>query len=297
MNRFETLGNSRTHEPGSAHVDMGFGSPEWLQAITIVAQAVGRPDFEQKLFELLSCVLHIDHCVVFTYSKRDGPGHLFTRSRMPADEAEGLARDYVNKYYERDPHFAQASEARSTQALEPIRPSFSEEYDSEYREHFFTQHDLIDKISTVGCVDEDNVYCNFYRMGDSGPYSQKDEELLRSVLPLITCLISSHFTIARLIGPEDDRRGNNVARSLVHSVISRGVEPFDRLTPREAEICERILVGYTSNGISLDLGIAISSVNTYRRRAYERLGIATQNELFSLCLQALNKVRRTPSAS
>ena len=78
---------------------------------------------------------------------------------------------------------------------------------------------------------------------------------------------------------------------MVHSVISRGVEPFDRLTTRESEICERILIGYTSTGISLDLGIATSSVNTYRRRAYEKLGIATQNELFSLCLTALNKTR------
>jgi DNA-binding CsgD family transcriptional regulator len=210
---------------------------------------------------------------------------------MPAEEAEELARDYVNKYYERDPHFTQARGPESSPDAEPIRPSFSDEYDSEYRDHFFTRHDLIDKISTVGHVDEGRVYCNFYRMGDSGPYSRQDEKLLRSVLPLITSLISSHFTIARLTGSSADQGQGNVARSLVHSVISRRVEPFDRLTPREAEICERILVGYTSNGISLDLGIAISSVNTYRRRAYERLGIATQNELFSLCLEALNRVR------
>ena len=74
---------------------------------------------------------------------------------------------------------------------------------------------------------------------------------------------------------------------MVHSIISRGAAPFDRLTAREAEVCERILIGYTSTGISLDLDIKPSSVNTYRRRAYEKLGIATQNELFALCLEAL----------
>ena len=81
------------------------------------------------------------------------------------------------------------------------------------------------------------------------------------------------------------------ARSLVHSVISRKVEPFDKLTKRESEVCERILVGFTSTGISLDLDIAESSVNTYRRRAYGKLGIATQNELFSLCISALSVIR------
>ena len=68
--------------------------------------------------------------------------------------------------------------------------------------------------------------------------------------------------------------------------------PKDKLTTRESEVCERILVGFTSTGISLDLGIAESSVNTYRRRAYEKLEIATQNELFSMCISALNMVKR-----
>lgn len=36
----------------------------------------------------------------------------------------------------------------------------------------------------------------------------------------------------------------------------------------------------------LDLHISESSVVTYRKRAYEKLGIATQNELFALCLDA-----------
>ena len=128
-------------------------------------------------------------------------------------------------------------------------------------------------------------------MGDSGPYSATEQELLNGVLPLITSLISTHFTLARLNAGLSTGDDSNVARSLVHSVISRRAVPFDRLTAREAEICERILVGYTSTGISLDLGIATSSVNTYRRRAYEKLGISTQNELFSLCLEALNRIR------
>jgi DNA-binding CsgD family transcriptional regulator len=61
------------------------------------------------------------------------------------------------------------------------------------------------------------------------------------------------------------------------------------LTPREREVCERILLGYTSIGIGLDLNIALSSVLTYRKRAYEKLGIAAQNELFALCLEAAQR--------
>ena len=73
-------------------------------------------------------------------------------------------------------------------------------------------------------------------------------------------------------------------------LISKKITPFARLTVREAELCERILTGYTSTGISLDLGMATSSVNTYWR-AYDKLRIAMQNELFSLCLAALGRLK------
>lgn len=276
----------------AAPVPINFGSPEWLKSVADVAQAIGQSSFEQRLFELLNRVLHIDHCVVFTFTPLEGPGHLFTRSKMPDDEAQELARDYVAKYYRRDPHFAEASAAGGEPETRPFHPRLAEEYDADYRDHFFLQHDLVDKISTIGRVDEGNVYCNFWRMGDSGPYSKREEKLLASVLPLLTSLISAHFRLVKSTADTLTADAPAAARSLIHSVISRRVEPFNRLTGREAEICERILVGYTSLGISLDLGIAISSVNTYRRRAYEKLGIAAQNELFSLCLEALNRIRR-----
>jgi DNA-binding CsgD family transcriptional regulator len=45
-----------------------------------------------------------------------------------------------------------------------------------------------------------------------------------------------------------------------------------------------VLAGMTSEGIALDLGIALSSVLTYRKRGYARLGVTSQAELFALCL-------------
>jgi DNA-binding CsgD family transcriptional regulator len=206
---------------------------------------------------------------------------------MPADEAAELAKDYVTEYHQRDPHFKLAKDQHVDN--DAIHPSLDDEYDPDYRDHFFIQHDLIDKLSITRKIGDHYVYCNFYRIGNSGRFTAQETELFDCILPLITNLIACHFNILRLQRKDDEDAPT--ARSLVHSVISRKVEPFDSLTARESEVCERILVGFTSTGISLDLGIAESSVNTYRRRAYERLGIATQNELFSLCISALNKIK------
>lgn len=264
-----------------------------LQGLTNVSAQIGSHQFASILFSFLNQHLQIDHFVVFTYSTQQGAGHLFTESIMPTDEAEGLARDYVGEFHMRDPLFAHADKTEMQNRT--IHPSFKEEYDSEYRDHFFIQHDLVDKISITRQVDEGYIYCNFYRMGDSGKFSKEEKELFDELLPLISNLIVCHFRIVELKGPGEKNEEAPTARSLVHSVISRNVAPFDKLTERESEVCERILVGFTSTGISLDLNIAESSVNTYRRRAYEKLGIATQNELFSLCISALSAAKQWKS--
>ena len=262
---------------------------EWLQGISEVIQQTGTVQFDPALFTFLNSQLYIDHFAVFTWSEEDGPGHLFTRSIMPEEEAKTLTKDYLEDFHTRDPHFRHSSGEISKEESVTVHPSLQDEYDAEYRDHFFVQHGLIDKISITRKVDERLVYCNFYRIGESGKFTDEERKVYDKVLPLLTNLIAVHFQVLRLQGSDTEK--DHSAKTLVHSVISSQAEPFDKLTNRESEVCERILLGFTSTGISLDLGIAESSVNTYRRRAYEKLNIATQNELFSLCITTLNKFR------
>jgi DNA-binding NarL/FixJ family response regulator len=63
----------------------------------------------------------------------------------------------------------------------------------------------------------------------------------------------------------------------------------DRLTAREQQVLTALLRGTSSEGIATQLDLKPSSVITYRRRAYAKLGIATQAELFALCLGVVPK--------
>ena len=51
------------------------------------------------------------------------------------------------------------------------------------------------------------------------------------------------------------------------------------LPPREMQVCARMLHGISTEGIALALGISEESVITYRKRAYQRLGIGSRREL------------------
>lgn len=263
------------------------GSVQWLERLARVSRAVGHKAFEEEVVALLNLVLPVDHCVVFTYSA-DALGHLFTHGKMPPARARELADDYVQRYHDRDPLFAKLSAADKDDCHGPQPLDLQNAYDRAYRNHFFDRDGLVDKTSMVGRVEEGSVLCNFYRMQGSGRYSPEEQQRLEQVLPLITAFISTHYRLARILqsGPQAAAGQNDHTRSLVHTIIGKQVPPFDRLTDREREVCERVILGYTSVGIGLDLDIAPSSVQTYRKRAYQKLGICSQNELFALCLDA-----------
>jgi DNA-binding CsgD family transcriptional regulator len=52
------------------------------------------------------------------------------------------------------------------------------------------------------------------------------------------------------------------------------------LTVRERKVCALALAGVSIEGSAYELGIKKSSIITYRKRAYARLGISSLNELF-----------------
>ena len=85
----------------------------------------------------------------------------------------------------------------------------------------------------------------FFRVSKSGQFTKDERTLFDSALPLLANLIVFHFTILRLQG-NDDAENDSSARSLIPSMSSYKVTPFDNLTGR----------------------------------VYEKIAIATQNELF-----------------
>jgi DNA-binding NarL/FixJ family response regulator len=56
-------------------------------------------------------------------------------------------------------------------------------------------------------------------------------------------------------------------------------------TPREAQVCQGILLGKKAELIAHDLRVSVTTVATYRQRAYQKLGISSKGALFALCRQ------------
>lgn len=69
--------------------------------------------------------------------------------------------------------------------------------------------------------------------------------------------------------------------------IERVLAGNTALTRREIDVCSRVLYGMSSAGIAIDLNLSETTVNTYRKRAYQRLSIGCERELITSYLGTL----------
>lgn len=65
---------------------------------------------------------------------------------------------------------------------------------------------------------------------------------------------------------------------------SRPADPIRRLSGREREVLSRVAQGFTNSQIAESLGISVKSIETYRARVLEKLGLRTRAELVRFAL-------------
>ena len=221
------------------------------------------------MFEALSEAFGVDHLVISILRRRGRIGTMATIGRIAPQLAEQLARDYVEAdWFKRDPNLALVlSTGPEVQAVSAtIIPG---RYTREYRKRFFEISNIVDKIALSVRVEDDCwLYANFHRLADRGPFSEAERSALVQHGPVLAAALARH------------RQLTEQARFLDTSGPA-----FKALTRRERDVCAAILSGLTLHGVAASLGVSFNTVLTLRRRAYARLGIATERELVRLSLQ------------
>jgi DNA-binding CsgD family transcriptional regulator len=61
--------------------------------------------------------------------------------------------------------------------------------------------------------------------------------------------------------------------------------PLDQLSPREREVFERLAHGETQREVAEKLGLSVKTVETYRARIGDKLGLGSRADLVELALQ------------
>jgi len=283
------------------------------QAGALIA-SLGGSDFDQSLITLLGSVAHFEQFIVFALAPDGEASCLQAWHRATPHLVAGLHRRYIEGQFQRiDPALGILRQARGRDGRGNRRNIHllqrQDIADLSYKSHFFDQPDLAGKVAILeDCSpapshsppspsppslspqrqrSETNgeLYLNFYkRSGESG-FSDQEIDNLASLSGLVGQSIRRHRLLSR--PPTSSLpRLEEIRHLLCQDNSRKSATGGGGLTPRELDVCARVLVGYSSEAIALDLGIGESSVATYRKRAYGKLGISSQNELFALCLRA-----------
>jgi DNA-binding CsgD family transcriptional regulator len=242
--------------------------------------AIGQPAFPNALIDALREVANVGHCMVFAFEQEHRVRWALGRGNIGIGPDLGAA--YAEHFYVADPNREMILEHRSAQ--QPIvLPGFSRRmYTDSYRKLFFEDAGIIDKIAVAFWVDRTCFYVNFYRTVDQGRFARPETARLARLVPALTAIVARHCQAEDVAG---------TTNKLV--TLFATTDRFVALTPREKEVCQRILSGYSSEAISAELGVSLHSTFTYRKRAYEKLGISSQNELFAIVLGLMALPRRT----
>lgn len=250
---------------------------------------VGTPSFEQVLVEAGHALTGADH--VSAYALRgETPALVVAASRGAKANARAAAAAYLrHEYWRQDPALiwfsgtsggrGWSSPAKRASSLQVAILSSSDIENLKYRRDCYGLLDAAHKISLFRQFDTYAIVLSFYTTGSHGAIGEAALERLATAAFFLTASVAKHQHLSGDKSATGEWRAGHDALAERLTFLGRG------LTARELQVCARILSGANAEAISLDLGLSISSVVTFRRRAYARLGISSQNELFRLCLE------------
>jgi DNA-binding CsgD family transcriptional regulator len=245
-----------------------------LDAFAPAIAALGRAAFASELLAALNRSVAVDHVCLMRVIDRARPPVLESASWRGGAHVAEVQRAYLNGLYRHDPNLRLPPQP-GVAICHLRRDALSH---ADYRETCFVRAGLLERLTVAAAGEGQLVLLNLYRLDPSGPFTTGEIAAIADLSRFLAALAQKHVgTLGVLLRSRD--RADRVA------ALAARLHALDgRLTARERDVLARVMLGVSSEGIALDLGIGLNTVLTYRKRAYARLGVTSQAELFSLCL-------------
>lgn len=247
-----------------------------------LVESLGRKDFDECFFRLYDEILGIAHCTVFEFINFE-QARIIMAVSMDSEvdkSVKSLAYDYINGFFLEDPYLIELKKIEKLEQPEWKIGNPQKIEDIEYRTKFYDKPRLLHELILSYKDKRHSLIATLYRHNTQGSFTGREKEQASLYVELSLKMLNKHIELLNFES-EKNIQENKTSYQRVYELLMN----LDVLSPREAEICAMILVGYTTLGISLNLEISINTVATHRKRAYKKLGIATQNELFCKCFE------------
>ncbi|MGX7894121.1 helix-turn-helix transcriptional regulator [Tsuneonella sp. HG222] len=141
----------------------------------------------------------------------------------------------------------------------------------DFRRRFFDEPGIVERLSIVQRTDTGWRGFNVARHRDDGPFAEREIDCLAALARLALPMLAA------------GRRRLSASHALSADECERRfADRWPDLTRRERQVCARAAIGMSVEATAIDLGIAKTTVVTFRQRGYRRLGVTSPFELCSL---------------
>lgn len=235
--------------------------------------SIGDREFGTNMLACLNQVTPVDFWSVYRVSAGKLPQMFISGSLNGPDVSGDCFERYQKGLYKCDQTFDAARQI-ACNGLNAMTRWNEGEIPGPHRDQIYRRHDIEERLSVVKADENSLLAINMYRYNRTGGYKAHHVDALHQMAPFLLNCVGKHlqFTDRMRTLPEKTTTG-------IRKRLSR-VCP--EMTNRELDVCERLLKGVTYEGIALDLGVSLTTVKTYRARAFDRLGIHFRNQLFAL---------------
>ena len=256
----------------------------WEKVVNLT-DTVTEESFCSDIYELLSDAAQIAHYTVniFDVTRLGEPRVSLWGGAITGYWARLATRQATTFSNQKDSIYDATLEQLATGLVQPgslFRFIPDREHHPEIAE-LFQESKILEKIYDVR-IEGGRIYqLNLYRSLPEGRFTGEEIHNLEQIIPLVMNLIRLHLKIC---GTEEWQK--HTAKHAVSFLRDKGIACFAPLTGQETEVCDLIVYGLTTEGIAAEMGIAVSSVKTYRNRAYKKLKIGAKSELFAMIINS-----------
>jgi DNA-binding CsgD family transcriptional regulator len=253
-----------------------------LLRVTNLVSAIGRDDanaLAAEVLNLLGPATSVSQCTVFAYEFGNRPRTISVADHRGGRFLRDVADTYARLFYALDGNqqiVGGAAAADPGSSLVLHRQSSEDITHDGYRTVCYATPNVSDRLSLLLQPAADIWLCaNLYREREAGRFRPAEIELVESLAPLIGEATRHHYAL---------RGQSQMGIPQMMFARLRGLCPT--LSKRELDVLRGMLEGHSAVEIAERMGVKPTSVVTYKKRAYQRLGISSQRQLFALCLAA-----------
>lgn len=233
--------------------------------------AIGEPHFGRHLLEYLHPLCDTEHCSVFKLD--EGRPTPIIAASLTGPSLLNRPSPYLSRFWRSDPLFPEAQAAACSEEPIMLTSGVDSLYNSSVRSLLYGAINIGERNLLCAKVRGSMLTLCVPRPKNKAALPRDAVRDLLGVAQPLFSIIGAHLRIT------DGQSGTVAALASQRNIEDCIATSGAGLSKRERQVCSWIIFGVSSAGIALELKIGEETVATYRKRAYQRLGIGSKHEL------------------